>query len=121
MTYAYLNLQAAIDYKVKSVAYGKKVFRGEQLGECAIPKAYQNDWRLVPREQEAEFLNHSVPQRPIKILPDTIRFPPLLELLITEEQRRDGTFTGASPMLPLKLKPTSRTMTETEAKQRVAE
>lgn len=115
------ELQAAIDYKVKSVAYGTKVFRGEQFGECTIPKAYQNDWRLVPREQEAEFLNHSVPQRPIKILPDGIRFPPLLELLITEERRREGTFTGAPPMLPLKLKPTSRAMTETEAKQRVVE
>lgn len=121
MTYVYLNLQAAIDYKVRSVAYGMKVFRGEQHGEWPIPKAYQNDWRLVPREQETEFLNHSVPQRPIKILPDSVRFPPLLELLITEEQRRGGTFTGASPMLPLILKPKSRAMTETEAKRRAAE
>lgn len=110
-----MSVQARIDHAVKSTAHGMRFFRGEPLGENIITKGYKNDWRLVPRDTEQSFLSHSAPERPVNIVPDRIKFPPLLELLITEEQQRAGTYTGEPPMLPLQIKKTSRAIFESEA------
>lgn len=111
-----MSIQAHIDYKVKSVAHGMRVFRGDPLGESEITKGYKNDWRLVPRDAEQSFLSYSAPKRPANIVPDRVKFPPLLELMIAEEQRRAGTYTGEPPMLPLQIKKNSRAVFESEAK-----
>ncbi len=49
---------------VKSIAYGRCVWRGEDQGYKKIKAAYKWDWRLVPKSEEKEFARLKVPPRP---------------------------------------------------------
>jgi len=112
--------EAEIDSTCKSIAYGMKIWRGEQCGESIIKGCYKNDWRLVPRLTEAKFLSYSVSERPRTIVPDKIPMPPLLEHLVLEERRFSAAPSTSDesdrPMMRVKLRGDSRAMLESEAK-----
>ena len=80
-----------------------KVFRGESLGDQIITRPYKADWRLVHREDEDKFVNKVFQKRPVSVVPEKVRFPPLFEHLMLEEMKRSGQSISKIPMLPIKL------------------
>ncbi|XP_003702760.1 mitochondrial ribosomal protein S34 [Megachile rotundata] len=52
--------------------------------------SYKPDYMLIPKDEEHRYLNHIQP--PVKILPRTVEFPPLLkEMLIREAKKKNTT------------------------------
>jgi len=107
--------EAEIDARNKSIAYGMKVWRGQQWGEGTIKAGYKNDWRLVPKLDEAKFLSYKATDRALTIVPDKIPMPPLLEYLVLEERRRDSGQKSAPlselerPMMRVRIRDDART------------
>ena len=86
----------------KSVAFGEYVFRGKEMGEKRIDSGWKADWRLVPKEEEEEFLRmaNSV-KRPPKRISKEAPFPPLLEHFLKQQMEEAGTPLTEKPMLTL--------------------
>lgn len=73
-------------------AYGKYVFRGEEFGERKINAGGRADWRLVPKEEEAEIIKRaqSCPPRPKNLIDPVLKLPPLMEDLLRQEMKDSG-------------------------------
>ena len=90
------------------------------MGEIKTGNSYKPDWRLVPRDKEEELLSYiSAEPRPTPIVPDAIKFPPLLEKMIIEEKIRTGEKLSEPPLLPINIRvgEFNRAMLEKEARQ----
>ena len=87
----------------KSVAYGKYVFRGKEIGERRIDSGWKADWRLVPKEEEEEFIEmaNSLKRQPKRVTNEA-PFPPLLEYFYRQQMEEAGTPLTEKPMLKLK-------------------
>lgn len=73
-----------------SYAYGKKIFRGEDHGIGKITSAYKDDWKLVPKDQEENFLKSKTGAKPMNPIARKMEIPPLLELSIKEDMQKTG-------------------------------
>lgn len=76
----------------KVVALVEKTFRGQTITKPIQIEAasYKADYVLIPKDQESQYLN-VICERPIKILPSSIEFPPLLkEILIRQGKQTEN-------------------------------
>ena len=96
-------LQTESDDFAQSTAHGMRVFRGKDMGERQMKSLYKTDWRLVPRDQEKDFLSavSALPREPNKV-PDTLPLPPLLRHMILKDLEMEGKGEDSLP----KLRPT---------------
>lgn len=76
----------------KGTAYGIRVFRGENQGEKKIEAGGRCDWRLVPKEEEAELIKlaESCQPRPRNVIDPVLNLPPLMEDLLRQEMKEEG-------------------------------
>ena len=78
---------------------GIVVSKGEILGEQLFSKVYQPDWRLVPKAEEAKFLNYDFKLYHREKTPPTARYPPLLEILAKEQFALENKEVPSGPLL----------------------
>ena len=97
----------------KSFAYGDRVFRGEEQGEHLIRSCYKADWRLVPRHEEARFLECARETRPRRVIKDTMPFPPLMQHLMTTQRKGTSVEDIGTLKLSIKRGPLNRAVLET--------
>ena len=76
----------------KGIAYGVRVFRGENMGEKKIDAGGRRDWRLVPKEDEAELIKlaENAPARVKNVIDPVVTLPPLMEELLIQEMKNEG-------------------------------
>jgi len=87
---------------VHSVAYVRKIFRGQDFGVVPTSACYKSDWKLIPRAEEHKYLNAvKNPPQP-NCVPEAVPFPPLLEHFIKLERQQKGQPADERPMLPIK-------------------
>ncbi|XP_014671037.1 PREDICTED: uncharacterized protein LOC106811829 [Priapulus caudatus] len=85
-------------------AWGRKVFRGNELGEWKIMAGHKADWRLIPRDDEHKYLNWK-PAQPFvhSVIPREQPFPPLLREIIRQEMKAAGKSTDKEALLPISI------------------
>ncbi|XP_076757616.1 mitochondrial ribosomal protein S34 [Xylocopa sonorina] len=83
------------------MALVQKTFRGKTLSEPfqIDSTSCKTDYMLVPKDEEAKYLN-STEQPAIRIMPQTTDFPPLLKLILTRNMKLEN---QEVPDLKLKL------------------
>ena len=91
-----------MDCRVGSVAYVRKIFRGQDFGEVMTTACYKSDWKLVARADEHRYLNAVKKPPPRTDVPDAIPFPPLLKHFVMLEKQQKGELLEEPPMLPVK-------------------
>ncbi|KAH3863740.1 28S ribosomal protein S34, mitochondrial-like [Dreissena polymorpha] len=71
----------------KGVAFGEKIFRGKNMGECKIDAGNKLDWVLVPRDQEQTILDSvkKVYPETVKVVPAAVPIPPTMQLFVSQE------------------------------------
>ncbi|KAF2899738.1 hypothetical protein ILUMI_06435 [Ignelater luminosus] len=81
----------------------EKIFRGRK--HPALVKiervSYKADYRLIPKDKEAEYCRSDAPAMQMKILPKTMSFPPLLKELIIREMKASGKEVTEEPQLQI--------------------
>ncbi|OQV19573.1 hypothetical protein BV898_06347 [Hypsibius exemplaris] len=81
------------------------VFRGRNFGDVEVMDGHFADWRLIPKEEEAEYKAtyrpgmELLPKR--RVVPAAEPFPPLLKLMLRDEAVKEGKPWEKEPMLPL--------------------
>jgi len=95
-------LKADVDCRVRSLAFMKKIFRGEDLGEQMTTACYKADWKLVPRSEEHKYLDAVKNPLPLRHVPEYVPFPPLLKHFIMLEKQQQGEPLDETLMLPIK-------------------
>lgn len=95
-------LKADQDCRVRSVAYMRKIFRGQDFGEVMTTACYKSDWKLVSRADEHIYLNAVKKPLPRTDVPETIPLPPLLKHFVMLERQQKGEPLEETPMLPIK-------------------
>lgn len=86
-----------IDEDRKCRVWVEKVFRGKKLEKisCIESVSYKNDYRLIPKHEEADYKDSEVP---MKLISPIMSLPPLLREFVMKE-------TGESdPLMPVKCK-----------------
>lgn len=65
----------------------EKTFRGRKYPKLVeiCSASYKADYRLIPKDQEAEYCMNKLPVKEETILPQTMDFPPLLKAFIVDE------------------------------------
>lgn len=83
--------------------YVEKVFRGKKCPETILRRAsYKTDYRLIPKEEEAEYCKIPELKQEERIFPRTTVFPPLMRELILREAKASGVELKEEPKLALK-------------------
>ncbi|CAG2257063.1 unnamed protein product [Mytilus edulis] len=78
-----LDWKFQIDYNLlKGEVWGERIFRGKQCGIQKVEKPHQKDWKLIPKEEEAEFCQITDVFEETKYVPKLIPFPPLLGVIL---------------------------------------
>ncbi|ELT91549.1 hypothetical protein CAPTEDRAFT_223404 [Capitella teleta] len=88
----------------KGTLVAQAIFRGEDKGERVVRAGFKNDWRLVPRHEEEEFLSREHKPLPVNIVPKQCEFPPLFEHFLLKDMQYHKMDTSVKPMLPLIVK-----------------
>ena len=91
-----------MDVGTRSLAYVRKIFRGQDFGDVMTTASYKEDWKLVPRADEHKYLNIVKKPLPQTVVPDTVPFPPLLNHFIMLERQKKGESLEEPPMLPIR-------------------
>lgn len=85
--------------------YAEKVFRGKRYPDLIIKSAsYKADYRLIPKDEEAEYCKLIDVKKEEKIFPATMSFPPLMRELILREAKANGEELKEEPQLEIKYK-----------------
>lgn len=63
--------------------------------------SYKTDYKLIPKDKEAEYCRRDVPAVQMKILPKTMSFPPLLKELIIRDIKASGKEVTEEPQLQI--------------------
>ncbi|KAK6171416.1 hypothetical protein SNE40_019609 [Patella caerulea] len=93
------------DLKLREgVAWGEKIFRGDNLGVRKIETGQKTDWKLIPKEEETDFCKLTEKdKRDQRIVPATVPFPPFLEAWLKQDLRRKGKDDSAPFVLNLRI------------------
>lgn len=85
------------------MALVERTFRGEtsKIPVQIESVSYKSDYVLIPKDQEARYLN-ATNQRALKLLPTTTEFPPLLREIIMRQTNQTGELRADEPKLQLK-------------------
>ncbi|XP_053393319.1 28S ribosomal protein S34, mitochondrial-like [Mercenaria mercenaria] len=72
----------------KGTAVGEKIFRGRNMGICKIESGMKHDWRLIPKDQEQNWLDavKNCKVKPATVVKSTSRLPPLMEKIFHDER-----------------------------------
>ncbi|XP_031845949.1 mitochondrial ribosomal protein S34 [Nomia melanderi] len=75
----------------KVIALVEKTFRGQKFTKPSQLDAvtYKSDYVLIPKDQESRYTN-VICEKPVKILPRQIEFPPLLKEILIRQRKRTG-------------------------------
>lgn len=103
--------------KTRGTIVAQEIFRGESVGEQVVRSGFKPDWRLVPRHEEAEFLNRECEPRPLNKVPSHCDFPPLFMHFLLKDMKRKGADTSVKPRLPLIIRtgPDNRALMDSES------
>ncbi|CAC5392500.1 MRPS34 [Mytilus coruscus] len=67
---------------LKGEVWGERIFRGKKCGIQKVEKPHQKDWKLIPKEEEAEFCQITDVFEETKYVPKLIPFPPLMGVIL---------------------------------------
>ncbi|CAH1964074.1 unnamed protein product [Acanthoscelides obtectus] len=87
--------EPSMDDVRKVRALVEKTFRGKTMSQPILieSSSYKADYKLIPRDEEAEYCKKSMQKtesKPEHILPRTMEFPPLLKELLIREAEAKG-------------------------------
>lgn len=86
-------------------AYIEKVFRGRRYPDTIIMGAtYKTDYRLIPKDEEAKYLEIEEVKKVEKIFPKTMALPPLMREMFLREAKAGGKEVNAEPTIEIKYK-----------------
>ncbi|XP_005106864.1 28S ribosomal protein S34, mitochondrial [Aplysia californica] len=74
-------------------AWGFLVYRGEEVGEVRLTAGHKPDWRLIPKEEEADFCRIAAETAETvekETVPKRVACPPLLEMVQKQELSARG-------------------------------
>lgn len=86
----------------KVTIYIEKTFRGKRYPDTLISRvSYKTDYRLLPKDEEAEYCKPVEVKATEEIYPRTMPFPPLMRELIAREAEAKGEKLSEDPKLEI--------------------